>query len=67
MIVSNGFPQSNKQRCRNQSGNGVGIDATTASKRFDDPSGMPPLKVHQYRGEPRGRDCIYHYTDHSTA
>ena len=28
---------------------------------------MPPLKVHHYRAEPRGRDCTYDYKNYSTA
>ena len=45
---------------------GVGIVATKASKRSRCPL-MPPLKVHRYRGEPRERDYIHDYKNHSTA
>ena len=37
--------------------NGVGISATRASRRSRCPL-MPSLKVHHYRGEPRGRDAL---------
>jgi len=46
--------------------NSVRIGATKASRRSRCPP-MPPLKVHHYRGEPRGRDCTYNYKNHSTA
>jgi len=46
--------------------NSVGIGATKASRRSRCPL-MPPLKVHHYRGEPRGRDCTYNYKNHLTA
>jgi len=38
--------------------NGVGIGVTKASRRSRCPL-MPPLKVHHYRGKPRGRDCTW--------
>jgi len=49
-----------------QEANGVAIGATKALKRARCPL-MPPLPVHHYRDEPRGRDCTYDYKNHSTA
>jgi len=46
--------------------NCVAIGVTKASKRSRCPL-MPPLKVHQYRGKLRGRDCTYKHKIHSTA
>jgi len=61
-----GFHRATSIEVSTREANGVGISAIKASRRSQCPL-MPPLKVHHYRGEPRGRDCTYNYKNHSTA